>query len=661
MEPTAGVQLHINDRHVVMDNGIAQVTMSNPEGIVTGIRFGGLDNLLEVLNQEINRGYWDLVWSSPGEAGIFDVIKGTSFEVITETEEQVEVSFKREWDPSQQGGKQQQVVPLNIDKRFIMIRGSSGFYSYAIYHHLQEWPAFNLAETRIAFKLRKDKFHYMVASENRQRYMPLPDDRIPPRGQALAYPEAVVMVNPVEPELKGEVDDKYQYSIDNKDNKVHGWICMDPPIGFWQITPTDEFRSGGPLKQNLTSHVGPTTLAMFLSAHYTGEELVPKFGQGEEWKKVFGPVFIYFNTTTTTTTATSTPPMDMDMDMDVDIIPLTLWEDAKAQMMVEVQSWPYNFPASNDYQKRHQRGNLTGRLLVLDRFVSDDCIYASGGYVGLAAPGDVGSWQRECKNYQFWTKTDEDGFFSINNVVTGDYNLYAWVPGFLGDYKNPNLISITSGCYVDMGDVVFEPPRNGPTLWEIGVPDRSASEFYVPDPSPKYINKLFLHHPDKFRQYGLWERYAELYPTEDLVYTVGTSDYTKDWFFAQVTRKRSENNTYQGTIWKIKFNLDNVDNNGIYKLRVAIASATFSELQIRINDDPKLVFSSGLIGRDNSIARHGIHGLYWLFNVDVVGTKLVVGSNTIYMIQPRAASPFQGIMYDYIRLEAPSPPSSTSI
>lgn len=29
------------------------------------------------------------------------------------------------------------------------------------------------------------------------------------------------------------------------------------------------------------------------------------------------------------------------------------------------------------------------------------------------------------------------------------------------------------------------------------------------------------------------------------------------------------------------------------------------------------------------------------------------GDNTIYFTQPRTASPFQGIMYDYIRLEGP--------
>lgn len=53
---------------------------------------------------------------------------------------------------------------------------------------------------------------------------------------------------------------------------------------------------------------------MFLSAHYAGEDLVPKFEEGEPWKKVFGPVFIYLNSVVEGED------------------PFRLWEDAKTQV-----------------------------------------------------------------------------------------------------------------------------------------------------------------------------------------------------------------------------------------------------------------------------------------------------------------------------------------
>ncbi|MFS7913229.1 putative rhamnogalacturonate lyase [Helianthus anomalus] len=88
--------------------------------MVTGIRYNGLDNVLEDRNDETNRGYWDVVWSAldgSGRTGVFEVIKSTSFKVIVETEELVEVSFSRPWDPSLKG----KFVPLNIDKRYIRV------------------------------------------------------------------------------------------------------------------------------------------------------------------------------------------------------------------------------------------------------------------------------------------------------------------------------------------------------------------------------------------------------------------------------------------------------------------------------------------------------------------------------------------------------------
>ncbi|KAF5956760.1 hypothetical protein HYC85_003985 [Camellia sinensis] len=138
------------------------------------------------------------------------------------------------------------------------------------------------------------------------------------------------------------VDDKYQYSCDDKDNRVHGWICSNPAVGFWMITPSDEFRTGGPVKQDLTSHVGPTTLSMFFSTHYAGDNQTIKLRDGEPWKKVFGPVLIYLNSVLVEEDA------------------LTLWEDAKEQMLIETQRWPYDFPLSEDFPHSDQRGTVSG-------------------------------------------------------------------------------------------------------------------------------------------------------------------------------------------------------------------------------------------------------------------------------------------------------------
>lgn len=92
-----------------------------------------------------------------------------------------------------------------------------------------------------------------------QREMPTADDR--KRGRTLDFKEAVVL-NPSNPTLQGEVDDKYQYSCDTKDNRVHGWISSESKVGFWVIRPSDEFQGGGPLKRDLTSHASSTSLAV---------------------------------------------------------------------------------------------------------------------------------------------------------------------------------------------------------------------------------------------------------------------------------------------------------------------------------------------------------------------------------------------------------------
>ncbi|XP_048334789.2 probable rhamnogalacturonate lyase B [Ziziphus jujuba] len=619
-----------------MDNGLVQLTFSKPGGDLVGIKYNGINNLLAIHNHENDRGYWDVVWRTPEKTGLSDRLQGTKFKIVKEDENQVEISFRKSWNVSYDGTS----IPINVDKRYIILRGYSGFYKYAVFDRLDGWPAMGIGQIRAVYKLHPDKFTYMAISDDRQRIMPTKEDRL--RGQRLDYPEAVILTHPENPQLKGEVDDKYQYSCDNKDNKIHGWISEDPPVGFWMITPSHEFRTDGPFKQELTSHTGPTVLSMFASGHYAGRELAMKFKDGEPWKKVFGPVSIYLNSVSSNEANTSH----------------TLWKNAKEQMQEEVKKWPYNFTQSEDFPHAHQRGSVSGQLLVQDKYMNESLIWGNSAYVGLAAPGDKGSWQRESKGYQFWTQADRQGLFSIKNIRPGNYSLYASVSGFIGDYKYDNIITIQPGSNIKLDILVYKPPRNGPTLWEIGIPDRTAAEFYVPDPYPNLTNTLFNNNPkNKFRQYGLWDRYADLYPKEDLSYTIDFHDYRKDWFFAHVTRKTGDR-SYKATTWQVIFELENGPNNGDYTLQIALAWASFSELQVRFNDKGcrPAHFTTGLIGKgkDNAIARHGIHGLYWFYSIKVPSYRLRQGNNTIYLTQSKAKGHFNGIMYDYIRLEGPS-------
>lgn len=49
------------------------------------------------------------------------------------------------------------------------------------------------------------------------------------------------------------------------------------------------------------------------------------------------------------------------------------------------------------------------------------------------------------QGYQFWVRADVKGNFFIKNVLSGVYNLYAWFPGFIGEFNYNTIIKVISG------------------------------------------------------------------------------------------------------------------------------------------------------------------------------------------------------------------------
>ena len=205
-----------------------------------------------------------------------------------------------------------------------------------------------------------------------------------------------------------------------------------------------------------------------------------------------------------------------------------LWQDALAQAKKEKAQWPYDWVNGVDYPHKAQRGNVTGQLVLNDPQAATTKLPHLT--VGLAHPDYPGgspragnngivTWPHDGNYYQFWTDGSEDGKFTITNVRPGTYTLHAFADGVLGEFAQAN-ITVAPGQALDLGKLAWKPVRYGKQVWEIGYPDRTGGKFYKGDGA----------------NYWLWGwnlRYALLFPN-DITYTVGKSDYHKDWFFEQV-------------------------------------------------------------------------------------------------------------------------------
>ena len=601
------VTLSEDEGSYTLSNGIIKARIAKNSGRLLSLDYKDIKTL--------DTGYWS---HSPSGS----VVDTVTIDPKSNDGARGEVSVKSASGGSSQGSGPGGGTVCDLEVRYALEKGASGLYTYSIFTHKADYPATSIGEARFAVKLNDSVYDWMTVDANRNMEMITASDW--DHGVVQNMKEARLMTTGI---YQGQVEHKYDYSANQFSVLAWGWSSTDKHVGFWFVNPTDEYLSGGPTKMELSAHrdatfgtdlnapAPPTLLNYWRGSHYGGSSCV--LAQGEEWTKVIGPFLIYCNS-------------GGDHD--------ALWQDALAQAKKEAAAWPYDWVSGADYPHKSERSTVSGQMVITDPGAAPDAKisnllvglsapdYLPGGRPGGQGPGGTVGWNEDAKHYEFWVRADDKGNFSIPNVRPGTYTLHAIADGVLGDFSQPN-VTVESGKPLDLGTVQWQPVRYGKQLWDIGIPNRKASEFL---------------HGDHYWKWGLYNEYPKDFP-DDVNFVIGKSDYSKDWNYAQCPRPDRPD----GTTWTVTFDLPS-DEHGKAILRLAVCGVGAKHIAVKVNDQP--AGSVDDLHYNATINRDGIGGFWSEHDVVFDASLLKSGTNTLKLTIP-GGNAMSGVEYDYVRLE----------
>ena len=709
----------------ILDNGIVTAHINKRTGSLEQVIYKGVDR---AGHDQGAVGVWEQDPSAAAASG--GLTQSITIDPAKNGGERGEVSIKGVTGgkvmltPSAPGGG----TLCDLELRYAMGRGESGVYTYAIFSHPESYGAMGVGESRFILRVNQS-FDWISVDADRNLLAAGPLNW--GTGVVVHAKEQRIMS---QGPYKNSVEHKYSYNAIQYRIPAYGWSSTQEHVGVWFVNPTIEYLSGGATKQELVCHYGdndnpdPILLNYWRGTHYGGGASC-NVAAGEAWSKVVGPMFIYVNSLDRFRTPSKTDLDTFAATAGNPTVPpawtdnaTALWKDALGQAKAETAKWPYDWVNGVDYPHKGDRATVTGQIVLNDplapaplkKFTSltiglaypDTVVAAGGGRGGAgraarggpdAAPTPAGvpgnapaagaparggfagrggfggprsiDWAHDAKHYQFWTDGAADGKFTIPNVRSGTYTLHAFADGVLGEFAQAN-ITVDAGKNIDLGKIEWKPVRYGKQVWEIGVPNRNASEFLKGD-------------RDNYWLWGWPLRYALLFPN-DLTYTVGKSDWHKDWFFEEVPHAenlsfvnpeakdpanqkfgwvKAESRTEfattdrdagvwrkygrgRATTWTIKFNLSNPAQ-GTATLRIALAGADGQGLSVAVNGK-----EAGSIrpASTNALRYNTDKGIWQEQLVKFDAALLKPGENALDLIVP-AGEVTSGVVYDYLRLE----------
>ncbi|TDD95734.1 polysaccharide lyase family protein [Flavobacterium cellulosilyticum] len=603
-----------NGTTVNLKNGIVNATITKSNAAVTSLIYNGI----ELIKGGYNGGsiYWSWNMSS------YQNPSGCTYSLITNPSgnnfDSAEIKLHMTWNGSSS------TAAMDVDVYYSLQRNVSGLYAAATLTHPTSYPANPGGEWRMS-SYPNPRFDWL--SVDSLRNLIIPSGSASTAAVAGAPPENYLITSGP---FKNKYECKYDYSADFGAIDTWGWSSTADNVGLWVTAPSKEYYPGGPMKRELMCHSTPVLLNMLGGTHY-GQGTETAVAAGEDWQKTYGPFLIYCNKVPAGTANAS----------------LTLWEDAKAKAKTEQEAWPFSWHNNSAYTKESGRGTVTGKLVIND--TGNPNASAANTWVGLAIPptgsGNVINFQAWSKNYQFWVKTDSNGNFSIPHVLPGTYSLFAFGPEAIGQLSLSNYTTVTAGNTNALGMVNWTPTRVAPTVWEMGTPDRTASEF-------KHGTDWWTSNTYPNPNWAKFMDYISEFPN-DVDFTIGQSNLATDWNFVQPS---STNVPISNPTWNVNFNLDTAPTVGsTASVYVALATNNSAALILNVNGVNVTSPSTGMIpgNATNAMIRKGIHGAFAEVRFNFPSSNLKLGANTISFSIRRVGGASSGeVMYDYLRLEA---------
>jgi rhamnogalacturonan endolyase len=416
------VPLTDNGESWTLDNGIVKATVAKRDGNLSSLVYHGVEI-------PTHGRYWEQVPSGT-------VTSRVTIDPATNGGERAEVSVKG----VNSGGTGVRVGGMDIETRIAMELGASGFYTYDEYTHPPSSGFVHVGENRFILEDINPTFDWLSVDKDRNMLMShAPEDHMIHAKEQSIYDSGI---------YKKSVEHKYSYNALMYKLTAWGWSSTKDHIGVYFINPSNEYIGGGPDKLDLIDHMSapgsPSYQGIILdywtSGHY-GSGDNTEIPAGQEWKRVVGPIFVYFNSV-----ADGKDPSQAELDKLKETsgsgepaIPaewrensLALWNDAVEESKSIKAAWPFGWFEGVDYPHTESRATVTGQLVLNDSQAASKLLPnlnvglthanfkgSESGYTLLAGNGPIVTWPHDGNYCQFWTEGTPDGYFTIANVRPG--------------------------------------------------------------------------------------------------------------------------------------------------------------------------------------------------------------------------------------------------